>query len=291
MHINMKYYIVTIGAIFIALGIGMLVGFNLNYDQELSEQQASIIADLDKRFEGLKLKNDNLEKKLSKTSENYDKSIEFIEENIDKLIVDELVDKNIGVISTNENNEYSKEIEETIVKANGNVAFDIVLKDNIYNEKKIEEASTKIGLEIKNTQEVIDYIIESLKLEGVNEKLKNLEELEMIKINYISDNYLDYDSVVLATGSQDKDENIKFEKIDKVVGSKLKAENKKIVAVQRSEHNSSYVDLYSKDKITTIDNIDQGTGKLSLVMILKEGNISGKYGVLEDTDSILPYKK
>ncbi|MDM8129349.1 copper transporter, partial [Paraclostridium benzoelyticum] len=39
----MKYYIVTIGAIFIALGIGMLVGFNLNYDQELSKQQAAII--------------------------------------------------------------------------------------------------------------------------------------------------------------------------------------------------------------------------------------------------------
>ena len=30
MHINMKYYIVSIGAIFLALGIGILVGFNLN---------------------------------------------------------------------------------------------------------------------------------------------------------------------------------------------------------------------------------------------------------------------
>ena len=49
MHINMKYYVVSIGAIFIALGIGMLVGFNLNYDQELSKQQATIIEDLDKK--------------------------------------------------------------------------------------------------------------------------------------------------------------------------------------------------------------------------------------------------
>ena len=35
MNINMKYYIVTICAIFIALGVGILVGFNLNYDQAL----------------------------------------------------------------------------------------------------------------------------------------------------------------------------------------------------------------------------------------------------------------
>ena len=33
MHINMKYYIVSIGAIFISLGIGILVGYNLNYDR------------------------------------------------------------------------------------------------------------------------------------------------------------------------------------------------------------------------------------------------------------------
>lgn len=60
MHINMKYYIVTIGAIFIALGIGMLVGFNLNNNQQLSEQQANIISDLDDKFNILKEKMINL---------------------------------------------------------------------------------------------------------------------------------------------------------------------------------------------------------------------------------------
>ena len=34
MNINMKYYIVTIGSIFLALGIGIIVGFKLNYDKE-----------------------------------------------------------------------------------------------------------------------------------------------------------------------------------------------------------------------------------------------------------------
>ncbi|MEN2258220.1 copper transporter [Paraclostridium benzoelyticum] len=70
MHINMKYYIVTIGAIFIALGIGMLVGFNLNYDQELSKQQAAIIDDLDAKFEDIKTTNDELEGKLDKKRAN-----------------------------------------------------------------------------------------------------------------------------------------------------------------------------------------------------------------------------
>ncbi|MGL6104903.1 copper transporter [Romboutsia sp.] len=289
MHINMKYYIVTIGAIFLALGIGMLVGFNLNYDQELSKQQASIIDDLDNKFEDLKIRNDNLEKSLSTVSGDYDKAIKYINENSDKLIVDELLEKNIGIISTNQNNDYIKEINETIAKAGGNIAFDIVLKNNIYNEKKIGEVSTKLDLNIKNTQDIMKYIVESLKSEDAKEKLKYLEELDIIKVNSIGDNYINYDSVVLGSGSQDK--NVNFGKIDKLLLSALKQENKKIVAVQKSEHNSSYIDLYSKDKVTTVDNIDQGSGKLSLVMILKEGNISGRYGILEGADSIIPYKK
>lgn len=291
MHINMKYYIVTIGAIFIALGIGMLVGFNLNYDQELSKQQASIIQDLDNKFEDLKVINDNLEKDLGSVSQNYDKVIQFIDENTDKLIVDQLLDKNIGIIYTNEINDYTKDLDETITKANGKIAFNIILKNNIYDENKMEEVSNKLDLNIKNHQDIMNYIIESLKSEDAKEKLKYLEELDIIKINFIGDDYINYDSVVLAVGSQEKNVDEEFEKLDKLLLSTLKQENKKIVAVQKSEYNSSYIDLYNKDKVTTIDNIDQGTGKLSLVITLKEGSKLGKYGVLEGADSILPYKK
>ena len=67
----MKYYIVSIGAIFISLGIGILVGYNLNYDQELSKQQASIINDLDSKFNKLKDTNDSLEKSLDNLKGEY----------------------------------------------------------------------------------------------------------------------------------------------------------------------------------------------------------------------------
>ena len=60
MNINMKYYIVTIGAIFIALGVGILVGFNLNYDQALSKQQSEVLESFNTEFDDLKNKNKNL---------------------------------------------------------------------------------------------------------------------------------------------------------------------------------------------------------------------------------------
>ncbi|MFR3071772.1 MAG: copper transporter, partial [Paeniclostridium sp.] len=131
MHINMKYYIVTIGAIFIALGIGMLVGFNLNYDQALSKQQASIIGDLDNKFEEIKTTNKDLEKKLSKNKNEYNKLVEYVNDNYAKLIKDELQDKHIGIISTTENYDYTQDVANTITDASGQVSFNIILKDGI----------------------------------------------------------------------------------------------------------------------------------------------------------------
>ena len=291
MHINMKYYIVSIGAIFISLGIGILVGYNLNYDQELSKQQASVISDLDNKFDALKVTNDNLEKSLADLSDDYDKAIAFINDNVNNLVVGRLTDKNIGIISTNQDNDYTKEIKEIITTANGNVAFDITLNNNIFNEKKIEELATKLNLEIKDTKDIMAYIEEALSESNASLKLKELEDAEMIKINSLNENYQSYNSVVIVGGNNGKLGKEQYENIDKILIETLKDKDKNIVGVQQSNTKFSYVDLYFNDKVTTIDNVDEGIGKLSLVMVLQDSSIAGKFGKLEGSDSIIPYKK
>ncbi|MCH1960951.1 MULTISPECIES: copper transporter [Romboutsia] len=291
MHINMKYYIVTIGAIFIALGIGMLVGFNLNYDQELSKQQASMIKDLDSKFEVLKTTNDNLEENLTNLNKYYDEAIAIINQNSDKIIKDSLVNKNIGIISTNEKNDYSKEIASIIQNAGGNVAFDIVLTSNIENKDALKKASEELSIELNNAKDVINYIAESLKEEGSISKLENLQRLELIKVESIAENYIDYDSVVLTGGSEDKAQKENFDKIDEALITKLKEQNKYIVGVQKSNTKNSYIDLYSKNKIATIDNIEEGIGKVSLTILLNEKGATGDFGRLESAKQLFPYKK
>ena len=291
MHINMKYYIVSIGAIFISLGIGILVGYNLNYDQELSKQQATVISDLDNKFNTLKETNDNLEKSLANLNEDYDKAIAFINDNVNSLVANRLTDKSIGIISTNQDNDYTKDIDNIITTANGNIAFDIVLKNNILNEKKIEELSTKLNLEFKTTKDIIVYIEQALSENNASEKLKQLESENIIKINSLNENYQAYDSVVIAGGNNGKTGKEQYNKLDKIVIETLKENEKYIVGVQQTSAKFSYVDLYSNDKITTIDNIDEGTGKLSLVIVLQDSTIEGKFGKLEGSDSIIPYKR
>ena len=289
MHINMKYYIVTIGAIFIALGIGILVGFNLNYDQALSKQQTSIIGDLDNKFEEIKTTNKDLEKKLSKNKNEYNKLVEYVNNNYAKLIKDELQDKHIGIISTTENYDYTEDVANTITDASGQVSFNIILKDGINNKDKIKELSSSQNLELKSSKDVINYLVVSLKESNAIEKLQELEKLDMIKINSIADNYVDYSQVVIASGNNSEDSK-KFVDIDKNLISKLKSEDKYIVATQKSDVGFSYIDMYKKSKIPTINNSEEGLGKLSLVYTLKNSTEQGNFGRGESADSIIPFK-
>lgn len=289
MHINMKYYIVTIGAIFIALGIGMLVGFNLNYDQELSKQQAAIIDDLDAKFEDIKTTNDELEGKLDKKESEYNKLVNYLNQNYLVLIKDQLQGKNVGIISTTENYDYTQDISKTITDANGSVAYDIVLKSGLTNKDKIKELDSALQLQLKTEKDVVNYIMSCLKEENAMDKLQQLEKLEMIKINYLSDNYLDCSQVVMASGDTNESSN-KFTNIDKIIIDKLKEDGKYVIGTQKSDVKFSDLENYKKDKIPTINNSQQGTGKLSLVYALRDSVEKGNFGIGDKVDSIIPFK-
>lgn len=289
MHINMKYYVVTIGAIFIALGIGMLVGFNLNYDQELSKQQATIIKDLDKQFDGLKTKNDELEKLLDSTEKNNTQLLEYINNNYTKIIKDELQEKNVGVITTSSDYDYTEQVQKIIEDSTGSIAFDIILNDSINNQENIKELSNILEVDFKSTEDVINYIVDCLKDINANSKLEEIEKLGMIKINSISENYQDYDEVVLAGGSSKENEE-KVKAVDKVIIDKIKQENKYIVAVQKSDVKISYIEDYKESKVVTIDNVDEGLGKLALVTVLKNQTPKGNFGRSEGVDGVIPFK-
>ena len=111
MNINMKYYIVTIGSIFLALGIGIIVGFNLNYDQELSKQQSEVLSQFEEKFDSLNEEKSDLNKQIDSLNEKYGKLKTYVSQNYNLLIADALTNKNTGIILTNEKNDYSEELE------------------------------------------------------------------------------------------------------------------------------------------------------------------------------------
>ena len=291
MNINMKYYIVTIGSIFLALGIGIIVGFNLNYDQELSKQQSEVLSQFEEKFDSLNEEKSDLNKQIDSLNEKYGKLKTYVSQNYNLLIADALTNKNTGIILTNEKNDYSEELESTIKEANGNLAFNIVIKDTIENSEKLKEAAEATGIEIKSSQDCINYIIDSLNGETANSDLEKLAKLDLIEIKSLNKDYASYDSVVLVGENEDENMKNSFEVKEKNIISKLKSEKKYLVAVQREESTSEFIKLCSDLNISTIDNIDSEVGKISLTMLVKDESKVGNYGVGENTTDLMPFPK
>lgn len=292
MNINMKYYIVTICAIFIALGVGILVGFNLNYDQALSKQQSEVLESFNTEFESLKDKNKNLHSQIEDLNGELDTIKEFVDKNIDALTQDVLTDKNTGIILTSENNDYSEIVEDLIKKANGTVSFNIIVKDNINKEDKLSEISMSLNKTFESSSDVINYIVECLNSAKNYDQLYALENLGVIKINNLDEKkYQDYDSVVLLGELTGKDAKIKFDQKEKIILNKLKENNKYLVAVNQSESDNTILKLYSENNISTIDNINEGIGKVSLTNLLKNQNVVGHYGTSDVSTEIIAYEK
>lgn len=292
MNINMKYYIVTICAIFIALGVGILVGFNLNYDQALSKQQSEVLESFNTEFESLKDKNKNLHSQIEDLNGELDTIKEFVDKNIDALTQDVLTDKNTGIILTSENNDYSEIVEDLIKKANGTVSFNIIVKDNINKADKLSEISMSLNKTFESSSDVINYIVECLNSAKNYDQLYALENLGVIKINNLDEKkYQDYDSVVLLGELTGKDAKIKFDQKEKIILNKLKENNKYLVAANQSESDNTILKLYSENNISTIDNINEGIGKVSLTNLLKNQNVVGHYGTSDVSTEIIAYEK
>ncbi|MBU5335143.1 copper transporter [Intestinibacter bartlettii] len=291
MNINMKYYIVTIGSIFLALGIGIIVGFNLNYDQELSKQQSEVLSEFEDRFDSLNQEKADLNTQIDRLTQEYDELLSYISQNYNILVADALTEKNTGIILTNEKNDYSEELESLIKDANGNLAFSIVLKDTIEDEKKLKELSSEIDTDIKTSQDCINYIVDSLNGENAKKALQQLQDLDLIEVKSLNDNYASYDSVVIVGENEDENMKNSFEVKEKNLISKLKAEKKYLVAVQREASNSQFINLCSDSNISTIDNIDSEIGKISLIMLIKDESIVGNYGMGENVTDLMPFSK
>ena len=291
MNINMKYYIVTIGSIFLALGIGIIVGFNLNYDQELSKQQSEVLSEFEDRFDSLNQEKADLNTQIEDLTKEQEKLTSYISQNYNLLITNALTDRNTGIIITNEKNDYSEEIENLIKDADGHLAFNIVVRDTIEDEKKLKTLSNDIDKEIKTSQDCINYIMDCLNGDNAQKDLEKLQELELIEIKSLSDDYASYDSAILVGENEDENLQKTFEVKEKNIISKLKSEKKYLVAVQREASNSKFLKLCSDSKISTIDNIDSEIGKISLSMLIKDESIVGNYGTGENVTDLMPFSK
>lgn len=288
MHINFKYFIVSIGSIFLALGIGILVGSSLGNNETIQKQNEAIVKDIDEQFNELKTKDEKLSKENISLKENTDRYRKYIESNELLLTAGKLTGRQIGIISFSEKDSLDN-MDTVISNAGGNVAFNIVINESLFEKGSAQKINEKLQTNISKNSELIDLVSSAIKESDINGKLNILSELGYIKVEKYTNQFDTVDNIVVFNNPVTKMKN-KLTILEKPIIENMKAE-KAVLAVQNSSSSKDSLQELSKLKIATINNVDQSIGHISLITCLANDKIIGDFGKNDDNIVTIPVAK
>lgn len=289
MIVNIKFYVITIASIFLALGIGIFIGFNLDSQKLYVEQQNSLIEEMTQRFDEIKQENIDLNNKITELQYNLNLYQKFSEGIFPFFAKDRLKGINVAIIETTDDYIYSS-LKNTLVSAGANVANITSIHGKIkdcYSDSVLKEmVMSDLSLQELNDNDMPRFVSEIIAQNIISNKYQDI-------MKYLSDNeYIetrgDYsfpvDYVIIAGGSLE-DDNL-FNAIDIPIIKTVKKNQIPIAGVERSDVKISYIEGYKKEKISTVDNVDNVMGETSLIIVMQ--GFEGNYGVKDSATALIP---
>ena len=281
----MKFYVISIVAIFAALGIGIYIGFALDAQSFVVEQKEDIATKLEERFDFLTNENQQLKislKEIEVENENYKY---FIDSTYEEIVKGRLDGSKIAIIETNDDYMYSG-IGQILETAGANVISVTTINDRIMNEEMLKDIYSELKIPISGNKLIassIEELTKSLVTGEETEFVKKLIEKNFVDIVGVIDQPIDY--VIIAGGSVKEDKE-RLTLIDQVIVNTVKNMDRFIVGIEKLKSNYSYMEAYKSFRISTIDNVDTSIGKVSLILAM-EGR-PGHYGLKETAEELVP---
>ncbi len=137
--VNIKYYVLTIISIFIALGIGIIIGFAFDAQEIITSQKKDIIMTLEDKYYYLRNENEKIKEELKTTkvqNENYEN---FSKKLLSLYMQGKLKGVNISIINTTDRYIYS-DLLEVLETLGAHISSIITLKnEKIYSSIELNK--------------------------------------------------------------------------------------------------------------------------------------------------------
>ncbi len=288
MTINLKYYIITIAAIFLAIGIGISIGIMLDGQGFIVDQQKQLVNQLENKFNEFKTKQDSLQERIDLLTQEKEKNAKFMDTFYPEIIKNKLNHLNVVIIETNTDYAYSG-LTDAFVKAGASNVASILIQDPflLEDENIAAQVCKDLNLTGNKKEEIEKQLIRSFCNAVINGK--NSEVINYLKdkkmIDYVGDFMPPVNYVVIAGGSTNSKRST-LNRIDIPIIHYIKNNNIPVVAVEQLGVAYSNIPDYKKLRISTVDDVDTIIGKVSMLMVAsgKEGH----FGEKETADELMP---
>lgn len=291
--IDLKYHITAIIGVFLALGLGILIGTTIVGDDILIEQQKKLLDRLEEQFSLFKdreaqlVEDNNFKDDVISNYENYTQAL------LPVLVKDLLADENLAIIVTG-NTDIPSGLINTISMAGAQVTSKTVVLSNIdfMNTEIKEKIISYYNIPEDTDYDAIDemlrnYVAGSVAAVLLNEENEGIMEFmqESELVNFSGDFNSPVNGFIILGGTNNVN-NFFASSFDRSLIQHLTNSDIKVFGVERSNVEYSYMPEYQQYNITTIDNIDLSPGQVSLVFAM--GGETGNYGIKPTANKFMP---
>lgn len=282
---NMKFYVISIVAIFAALGIGIYIGFAFDTQSFVVEQREDIIQKLEEKFDFLKTENQDLKLELKELELENENCHTYIVSTYEEMVKDRLLGKSVAIIETKDDYMYSG-VGQILELAGAKVVNVVTINEKIMDRNLLGRIYEQLGMSTEGI-DLVPNVVKEMTMEIINGEnsnfIKRLEENHIINMVGIVNEPVDY--IIIAGGSV-KEDRERLNLIDKTIVETTKEMEKNIIGIEKTKTGFSYMENYKGLKISTVDNVDTIIGKVSLVLAM-EGR-PGHYGTKITAEELIP---
>jgi hypothetical protein len=281
---DMRSYIVSLIAVFLALGIGILMGTVIVDKGVLVEQQSVLVKKLQEEFGSLRQENSTLQRDL-------DARNKFEEETTSLFVQNQLPQQNITMVTTSG-------VSEVVIRGVSNVLSltgaqhnvvnistpDFDLKNKVTQKQILAQFPGELisGRELK--KRVIKKIAEELLSSSEKPFIKFLSNLNFAKESNVLAS--PPSAVIVFAESEERVSPVARELSIQLIQS-LRELNVTAIGVESSTVTNSYIsDFETAGTSSTIDNIDTVPGRVALIYVLRGNN--GNFGIKKTAQSLMP---
>lgn len=264
---DVRYHIVSLVAVFLALAIGIMLGSSIENRGLLKKQQERLVKSIEEDIASIRKKNADLQKEIDSQKE-YEKII------LPALIKNKLKERKIALVYFNDAGSQTLKtaVVQTLQQAGAQVE-EVALNRSSFVKMRLPGIISSS----KNKNENIDRFAEELaRAPGpVMAQLKKEEVWEP------STQFIPVNAVIMfAGGNRESLEEM-------ALASALKKRKLKIVFIDKSDNQYSKISQFIKAGIDSVDNINMVYGRISLVYLLM-GSGGGHFGVKQSAEALMP---
>ena len=292
MIVDMRYHVASLVAVFLALGLGILVGANIG-GRAINLQFEKQIAKLEQTYEKIREDQKLLQSSLQIKESELEIANQFQKAIIPNLITNRLIGRRIAIIRTNETVDfkYGKQLVNLLRQAGAEVTSITSLTkvispaDPQFKTELVDAFDLPMTEDTQLFSQISNKIIKIITQGQGSSQLLYLQNKNLVQLwGEYNKGYVD--TIIFLGGGKTPESNHTKE-VDLPLLEAVRRNGIVAIGVEPSFVTESYMRLYQTRCQGTVDNVETPPGEATLVYLLASGK-KGFYGTKDTARDLIP---